>query len=256
MKTLVVRALFMVFFFIKPGLRRNGNAVNNGHQKNLELVRRYLHGLRGIEIGASGKKYGLDNQQGAYANVDVIDAHTRARNKGWKESQLVNILSSGDDLPFKDGVFDYVFSSHVIEHFFDPIRAIREWFRVVREGGYVFMIIPHKERTYDRNREMTHHAELMERHRSAISHADYIRRTEEARKIHESHADKGHHRIHRHGEVPAGWERLHAAEHDHHWSVWDTQAFLDLCREHGWKVEEVKDIEGYTGNDFTVILRK
>jgi ubiquinone/menaquinone biosynthesis C-methylase UbiE len=64
----------------------------------------------------------LDGQKGSYANVDIIDASRRAKSKGWDKSQLVNILSPGDDLPFKDNVFEYVFSSHVIEHFFDPIK--------------------------------------------------------------------------------------------------------------------------------------
>lgn len=186
----------------------------------------------------------------------MIDAETRARNKGWKESQVVNVLASGDDLPFKDGVFDYVFSSHVIEHFFDPIRAIKEWHRVIRDGGYVFLVIPHRERTYDKNREHSHVEELMERHQKAISHRDYVRRTTDERARHESASDKGHHRLVRHNDVPAGWERFEVPDHEHHWSVWDTGTFLDLCRHNNWKLEEYKDIDGYTGNDFTIILRK
>jgi len=256
MKIIAIRAILMVFAFLVPVRKKNELAGKNSAGKNRELVRNYLYGKRGIEIGASGKAYGLVNQRGAYANVDIIDAETRARNKGWKDSQLVNILSSGDDLPFKDGVFDYVFSSHVIEHFFDPIRAIKEWLRVTREGGHIFMIIPHRERTYDKKRGITDHHELGERHRQALSIRDYARRSREEKARHETASDKDHHRLVRQGPPPEGWEKYNEPDYDHHWSVWDTQAFLELCRHHNWQVVEHKDIEGYTGNDFTVILRK
>jgi hypothetical protein len=118
------------------------------------------------------------------------------------------------------------------------------------------MIIPHRERTYDRKRDITHHHELMERHRQALSIRDYARRTREERARHESASDKDHHRLVRHESPPEGWEKYHDHDYDHHWSVWDTHAFLELCRHHNWKVEEYKDIEGYGGNDFTVIIRK
>lgn len=64
MKTLALRAIFMVVYFLIPPGKRNENMTRNGHRKNMELVQRYLHGLRGIEIGASGKVTGSTTRKG------------------------------------------------------------------------------------------------------------------------------------------------------------------------------------------------
>jgi SAM-dependent methyltransferase len=218
------------------------------------LVRKYLIGLNGIEIGGSGKSFGLDGQKGSYANVDIIDAATRAKSKGWEKSQLVNILSPGDDLPFKDKVFEYVFSSHVIEHFFDPIKAIKEWGRVTKSGGYIFMIIPHKEHTFDRNREMSTYTELINRHEDKIKIGDYIQRSKEEKIKHENDKDKDHHRLIYNDKVPVNWEKFDQYDYSHHWSVWNTQSFLELCHKLDWNVIDYKDIIE-EGNEFTIVIR-
>jgi len=46
---------------------------------------------------------------------------------------------------FASDTFDYVFSSHFLEHTKDPIALLREWFRVVRPGGNLVLYLPHKE---------------------------------------------------------------------------------------------------------------
>jgi ubiquinone/menaquinone biosynthesis C-methylase UbiE len=218
------------------------------------LVRKYLIGLNGIEIGGSGKSFGLDGQKGSYANVDIIDAATRAKSKGWKKSQLVNILSPGDDLPFKDNVFEYVFSSHVIEHFFDPIKAIKEWGRVTKAGGYIFMIIPHKERTFDKNREISGYSELISRHEKKITIRNYIQRTKEEKIKYENDKDKDHHRLVYNDDFPDNWEKFDHYDFSHHWSVWNTQSFLELCHKMNWDVIDYKDINNEE-SEFTVILK-
>jgi SAM-dependent methyltransferase len=51
-----------------------------------------------------------------------------------------------DDLPwFRDGSLDYVFSSHCLEHTPDPERTLREWTRVLRPGGQLVLLLPHKD---------------------------------------------------------------------------------------------------------------
>jgi ubiquinone/menaquinone biosynthesis C-methylase UbiE len=47
----------------------------------------------------------------------------------------VHIVAWGDRLPFTNESVDFVINSHVLEHFFDPIKAIQEWLRVVKKGG-------------------------------------------------------------------------------------------------------------------------
>lgn len=46
-------------------------------------------------------------------------------------------------LPFEDNSQDYVFTSHVLEHISDPVASIKEWFRVLKVGGHLILIVPH-----------------------------------------------------------------------------------------------------------------
>jgi SAM-dependent methyltransferase len=50
----------------------------------------------------------------------------------------------GKVLPFPDESRDYVFSSHCLEHITDHYSAIKEWFRVVKTGGHLVIIVPHQ----------------------------------------------------------------------------------------------------------------
>uniref|UniRef100_A0A914YCV9 Methyltransferase type 11 domain-containing protein n=1 Tax=Panagrolaimus superbus TaxID=310955 RepID=A0A914YCV9_9BILA len=130
----------------------------------------------------------------------------------------VDIVASGDNLPFTNNSLDYVINSHVIEHFYDPIKAIKEWLRVVKKGGYVLMIIPHKERTFDRIRNRTTLKELIQRHEKPLD-PNFV-------------DDHGHH------------------------SVWITEDFMELCLHYKWKIHTLEDTDDIGGISFTVVLQK
>lgn len=48
------------------------------------------------------------------------------------------------NLPFKDGVLDYVYSSHLLEDFSDWDPILIEWWRVLKHGGYLVIQVPDK----------------------------------------------------------------------------------------------------------------
>jgi len=41
--------------------------------------------------------------------------------------------------------FDYVFSSHCLEHMLDPYKAIEEWWKLVKLNGYMFIVVPDED---------------------------------------------------------------------------------------------------------------
>lgn len=53
-------------------------------------------------------------------------------------------VAAGDAarLPFRDRVFDWACSSHLIEHFDTPARHVAELARVLRDGGTAFFLTP------------------------------------------------------------------------------------------------------------------
>jgi SAM-dependent methyltransferase len=50
--------------------------------------------------------------------------------------------SVGDELPFKNGVFDYVFFIDSFEHMPDQAAVIREAYRVLAKNGKIFLSVP------------------------------------------------------------------------------------------------------------------
>lgn len=70
---------------------------------------------------------------------------------GDSQSGRIKFLGcSGLEMPFKDGVFDIVFSQYVLEHIKARGRAIQEFKRVLKNGGLIISIVPNfVERFYE-----------------------------------------------------------------------------------------------------------
>ena len=183
-----------------------------------KLAHKYLDGLSGLEIGGSiHNPFGLNTK-----NVDYTDSS----NTVFKREEMdkrgsflpVDIVAPGDNIPVPDASQDFVINSHVLEHFSDPIKALKEWYRVVKEGGYIFLIVPHKERMFDRNRPRTTFEELNERHET----------------------------------------KIYPEPKSNHYSVWVTEDLLDLVEniKLDWKVIDFQDADDKVGNGFSVVIKK
>jgi SAM-dependent methyltransferase len=44
-----------------------------------------------------------------------------------------------------DASFDFVYSSHILEHLEDPARAVKNWWRVLKPGGYLILYVPERD---------------------------------------------------------------------------------------------------------------
>lgn len=49
----------------------------------------------------------------------------------------------GKKLPFNDESVDAVYASHVLEHIEDYKSTLKEWFRVIKTGGFMVISVPH-----------------------------------------------------------------------------------------------------------------
>lgn len=197
-----------------------------------------LLGLSGIEIGgASHNSFGLNT-----INVDHVDRKKELSDKfdeyvknnpgknvdndttlaklmlEYNTVMNVDIVADGDILPFADNSWDFVVSSHVCEHFHNPVKAIREWLRVVKPGGYVYMIVPHKERTFDKDKPLTTLKEIIDRDSGLIPEP-----------------------------IPKQYG---------HQTVWVTENFVEMCNYYGWNLHIVLDTDQKVGNGFLVVIKK
>ena len=68
----------------------------------------------------------------------------------------------------EDNKFDFVYSSHVLEHTPNPIAAIIEQLRIVNKNGIVYAVLPNKRYTYDRLRKITPAKDLIKKFENQI----------------------------------------------------------------------------------------
>ena len=94
------------------------------------FARRYFKG-QGIDIGGKPDPLSL------YAHLFPLITGLRV----WD-------IEDGD-AQFMAGVpdasFDFVHSSHCLEHLPDPAQALRHWLRIIRPGGYVIVTVPDED---------------------------------------------------------------------------------------------------------------
>lgn len=58
--------------------------------------------------------------------------------------------------------YDFVLSSEVFEHCANPLKALHECKRILRPEGALFLVLPHKEATFDHRRPVTRLQHLLE----------------------------------------------------------------------------------------------
>lgn len=92
------------------------------------LLPRYTRG-RGLDIGCGTEK--------AFPHFIGVD-NGHHFGKG-----AADVMCEADDLSmFAADSMDFVFSSHVLEHMVDMQKALTEWGRVIKPGGYLILYVP------------------------------------------------------------------------------------------------------------------
>ncbi|MGD0199050.1 MAG: methyltransferase domain-containing protein, partial [Solirubrobacteraceae bacterium] len=122
-----------------------------------DVARRFLVG-EGIEIGALSVPLHLPPG----AHVRYVDRKSNAAlAEDFPELDPtrfvpVDVVDDGASLrSFADATLDFVVANHVTEHTEDPIAALQSQVRVLRDGGVLFLVVPDRRFTFDRDRPAT-----------------------------------------------------------------------------------------------------
>jgi len=120
---LILRLHFLRLWFRLFGLRRRAGETFKAKARRLQegFFEKYCHG-KGLDICYGG---------------DLLAPNC----KGWEWFHGDAHYLRG----LKDHTFDFVHSSHALEHMEDPALALRNWWRVVKPGGYLILYIPHRD---------------------------------------------------------------------------------------------------------------
>ncbi len=124
----------------------------------------YLAG-EGIEIGALHNPLRLPRScRVRYVdNVPAGEASRRFHDVRSKRLVGVDILDDGERLGrIPDGSQSFVVANHFLEHCQNPIGAFRNMMRVLKDGGILYLAIPDKRYTFDKDRPSTPFEHLLQ----------------------------------------------------------------------------------------------
>ena len=117
-----------------------------------------LKKMRAIEIGGPSNLFGVDGELPIYSCLECVDNVNYSTNTLW-QSQAVQLrktlICEGTALPVDDQSYDCLISSHSLEHLANPMKALLEWKRVIREGGFLLLVLPNREFSFDWRRPVT-----------------------------------------------------------------------------------------------------
>ncbi|WP_158944616.1 class I SAM-dependent methyltransferase [Granulicella sp. S190] len=138
-----------------------------GHLRNFELYLPYITDKWGLEIGGPSDVFRKGNPTPVYEEARRVDNCDFSKANVWakhSESFVFNsekaagtsLFCEGSALEeVPDSTYDFVLSSHNLEHFANPIKAVKEWQRVLRPGGALILTLPYYRYTFDHLRQPT-----------------------------------------------------------------------------------------------------
>lgn len=121
------RPLFEYRGELYPDYIRRGNAMRFAEP----FARMFCWG-KGLDVGAG--EWCLPDARPVDVNIGLSD---------W---DALEGFYTALNLP--EGPWDYVFSSHCLEHLPNPVAALEHWRSVLRPGGVLFLYLPHPDMTY------------------------------------------------------------------------------------------------------------
>ena len=140
------------------------------HAESFHSVERLLRGRNGIEIGGPSRVFTakgifpvypiagrLDNCNFGGTTVwegDLEEGQTFRFDRNKPEGrQYVVEATTMECIPSAN--YDFVLSSHMLEHTANPILALSEWIRLLKDQGTLVLLLPHKDGTFDHRRPVT-----------------------------------------------------------------------------------------------------
>lgn len=84
--------------------------------------------------------------------------------------------------------YDFVLSSHMLEHCANPLKALDQWQRILKTGGALLLVLPHREATFDHKRPVTELQHLAQDFRDGVGEDD-LRHLPEILQLHDLQLD-------------------------------------------------------------------
>lgn len=121
-----------------------------------KVLQKYLQeNEKVLDVGCgTGGNMLLLKQYGEVHGVDMSDeALQYAKTAGYTSLTKAD----GASMPITENSFDAVFAIDVLEHIDNDVQALKEWLRVVKPGGIVFLSVPAFQFLWSYHDTLNHH---------------------------------------------------------------------------------------------------
>lgn len=140
------------------------------HAKSFLAYQNRFIGKSGIEIGGPSPVFSRRGIFPVYPIVQNIDNCNYRATTVWedrinqgktyrfdprKPAGQKHIAEATALTGLPSGAYDFVLSSHMLEHTANPILALSEWKRLLTEDGALVLLLPNKSQTFDHRRPVT-----------------------------------------------------------------------------------------------------
>ena len=145
----------------------------------------HLTNKDGIEIGGPSAIFKSTGFCPIYSSIRSLDGVNFSNNTLW-ESKLdagatykfedklgTQYIAEATDLPaeFNDK-YHFVLSCNNLEHIANPIKALQEWKRIIKNNGLILLILPNKVSNFDHKRSCTTLQHLVDDYKNEMTEND------------------------------------------------------------------------------------
>jgi SAM-dependent methyltransferase len=152
----------------------------------------------GLEIGGSNRLFTDGDILPFYRRVARLDNCVYASTTLWasmserpaycyhpRKPEGTNFILEATSLEgIADARYDFVLSSHTLEHTANPMKALKEWLRVIRPGGAIILVLPYYKATFDHRRTPTPLEHMLDNFRRNTTEED-LTHLEEVLQLHD-----------------------------------------------------------------------
>jgi SAM-dependent methyltransferase len=138
-----------------------------GRLKHFENYLPFVQGKCGLEIGGPSEVFRRGHLLPIYEQISKLDncdfsestvwtKHTESFVFDQEKTPGKTLFCDGSALVIvPDSTYDVLLSSHNLEHFANPVKALKEWQRVLKPTGALVLVLPYYRGTFDHRRQPT-----------------------------------------------------------------------------------------------------
>lgn len=151
-------------------IRFRARSLLAGQAKSFLTYKDLFVGKSGIEIGGPSQTFSRKGIFPVYPLVENLDNCNFSGTTVWGDSAdqgrtyqfdltkpcgQQHIAEATAMEGVLSNVYDFVLSSHMLEHTANPILALSEWKRVLKNDGILVLLLPDRKRTFDHRRPVS-----------------------------------------------------------------------------------------------------